>query len=123
MYISNIWMLNLQELKAELLRLEKLVPLLEKFQKYTDNIKIIRPECLHLFLHSYSRDPEHVAMLEEIVKLGRSYNIDKVKQELCQTRFNYYNQLHETAMDMKTSETEKAQPTYAICADPVMDNF
>jgi len=116
-------MSKLQELKAELLRLQKLVPLLEKFQRYTEQIKIIRPECLHIFLHTYSCDSAQVALLEEIVALGRSYNIDKVKQELLQTRFNYYNLLHETAMDMKTSEIEKVQPTYAICADPVMDNF
>jgi len=116
---------ELEILKAALTKLKSKVPLLEKFRAYTERVAMVRPECLHLFLHDCCSNAAYVEMMEEISKMDKIEDIAAVKTEIKSLEYRYFNLLHETAMDKYNTKPSTGGPiekdqqtTWAYCLDP-----
>jgi len=113
---------ELEALKNTLNKLKSKLPILEKFRAYTERVGMVRPECLHLFLHDYCSDAAHVAMMEEIAKMDTIEDIDTVKKTIKGLEYRYFTLLHETAMDKYNPGGAPADkdplPTWTYCLDP-----
>jgi len=80
------------------INIKLITQLFAKFQRYNERLAEVRPESLHLFLYDCSNDIEQVSMLEEILKIQNNYDIKKLKEHIFLGPYNYYNILHEMAI-------------------------
>jgi len=93
----------MDQLKSKLLELTNRLEIAQTIQNYKARYLACRPECLHLLFHEYSNNLRIFDLFESYLDNPSTYDSYKIRQELLNTRLEYF-------MALQSALTETRDP-------------